>query len=399
MFSFKSKLDPNLKVAIDKKYYKNYRVIIHCKNLPESIEKKIKSYKGRVVHFIPIINCICAVLSATAIERVLEFPQVNYISLDTYAVLCGGKPVLPSNGIMFQERYKLTGKNICIGLIDSGVYPHADFLNPRNRIKKFTDVLSECRYPYDDNGHGTAIAGILGGSGYLSKGVNRGVAENSYLYVIKAFNSLGRGYVSDILYSIETLINDREEFNIKVICLPFELLSSDYFIVSLFSKIFDVAASYNVTIVVPAGHNGNDEGSIIGIATLENCITVAGIDTSHIQPKPYKYSSTGPFAKLDKPDLSAAAVNILSTNSNTDYISEKNGLKIYPSSLDTPYINISGTSCSAAYVAGVCALLYENNPDLTPKDLLSLLKVSCNLADMSKWIQGAGILDLNKLLP
>ena len=49
MFSFKNKLDPNLKIAIDKKYYKNYRVIIHCKTLSESIEKKVKTYKGSML--------------------------------------------------------------------------------------------------------------------------------------------------------------------------------------------------------------------------------------------------------------------------------------------------------------------------------------------------------------
>lgn len=399
MFSFKSKLDPDLKISMAKKHYKNYRVIIRCKSLPEIIEKKIKTYRGTVIYFIPLINCLCAVLSSNAIERILEFPQVDYVSLDSYVILCGGRPTLPSNGIMFQERYKLTGKNICIGLIDSGVYPHPDLLTPRNRIKKFIDIINSYRYPYDDNGHGTALAGIISGNGYLSKGANKGIAENSYLYVIKAFNSLGKGYVSDILYSIQTLINEREEHNIKVICLPCELLSNNYFVISLFSKLFDIAVSYNLSVVVPAGHNGNSEGSIRGIATLENCITVGGVDTTHTPIKPYKYSSTGPFAKLQKPDLAAAAVNIISTNTNVEYASEKNGLKLYPKSLDNPYITVSGTSCSAAYISGICALLYENNGDLSFKDLLSLLKVSCNLADMSKWIQGAGTVDLNKLLP
>lgn len=399
MFSFKSKLDPNLKISIDKKHYKNYRVIVHCRTLSESIEKKVKTYKGSIIHFIPFINSICAILSSNAIERLLEFPQVDYITLDTHAVLCGGRSVLASNGIAFQERYKLTGRNICIGLVDSGIYPHADLLNPKNKIKKFLDTINNYRYPYDDNGHGTAMAGIICGSGYLSKGVNKGIAESSSIYSIKAFNSLGKGYVSDILFSIQTLISERDEHNIKVICLPFELLSNDHFITSLFSKLFDIAVKYNIAVVVPAGHNGNSEGTIKGIATLNNCITIGGIDTNYRPPKPYEYSSSGPFAKSEKPDLSAAAVHILSMNCNTNYISEKNGIKMYPGTLETPYISYTGTCCSAAYISGICSLLYENNPNLSFKDLLSLLKVSCTLLDMSKWIQGSGMVDLNKLLP
>lgn len=398
MFSFKQKLDPNLKLAINRKYHKNHRVIIHCKTLSESIEKKVTTYKGSILQFIPLINCICAILSSSAIERIAEFPQVDYITLDTNALLCG-RNVLSSNGITFQSKYKLTGKGICIGLVDSGVYPHVDLLSPRNKIKGFLDIINGYKYPYDDNGHGTFLSGIVCGSGYQSKGSNKGIAENSYIYSIKAFNSLGKGYVSDILYSIQFLINEADNHHIKVICLPFELISDDYFIISLFSNLFDIAVKHNIAIIVPAGHNGNTEGSIKGIATLDNCIVVGGADTNNGKLKPYQYSSAGPFGKSEKPDLLAAAVNILSLNSDRSYVSERNGIKLYPRSLDTPYTTYSGTSCAAAYISGVCAILYENNPDLTFKDLVSLLKVSCNLMNIPKYIQGSGILDLNKLLP
>lgn len=398
MFSIKNKLDSNLRIAIDKKYYKTYRVIIYCKHLPEVIEKKIKAYKGEIIRYLPLINCICAILSPNAIDKILEFPQVNYICLDSFAFLCG-KGVLTSNGIIFQERYKLSGKNVCIGIVDSGIYPHPDFLNPNNKIKSFIDLINEHKYPYDDNGHGTFMSGIICGTGYLSKGVYKGVAENSCIFSIKAFNNLGKGFISDLLFSIHVLIEKCDEFNIKVICLPFELNSNDYFIISLFSKLFDLAVSKNITIVVPSGHNGGYAGSISGIAILENCITVGGIDTTNNSIRPYKYSSSGPFAKLEKPDLAAAAVDICSTNTNIGYISERNGSKLYPKTLDDPYTFYSGTSCAAAYIAGVCALLYESKPDLSFKDLLSLLKVSCTLKEVSKWLQGAGTVDLNKLLP
>lgn len=398
MFSFKQKLDPNLKLAINRNYYKSYRVIIHCKTLSESIEKKVTTYKGRILQFIPLINCICAILSSNAIERMSEFPHVDYITLDTYALLCA-RNVLASNGIGAQGRYKLTGKDICIGLVDSGVYPHLDLLNPKNKIKGFLDIINGYKYPYDDNGHGTFISGIICGSGYQSKGANKGIAENSHIYSIKAFNGLGKGYVSDVLYAIQFLLNEADKYNIKVICLPFELISNDYFIISLFSRLFDIAIKHNIAVIVPAGHNGNTEGSIKGIATLNNCIVVGGVDTNNGKLKPYQYSSSGPFEKTEKPDLLAASVNILSLNSNIDYISQRNGIKVYPKALDNPYTIYSGTSCASAYISGVCAILYENNPKLTFKDLVALLKVSCNLMDIPKHIQGAGIVDLNKLLP
>ncbi|OBR96397.1 serine protease AprX [Clostridium ragsdalei P11] len=399
MFSIKKKLELNLKLSMDKGLYKTYRVIIKCNSLMEIIEKKIKLYNGKIIRSIPIINCICATLTSRSINRIIEFPQVRYVTNDCCALLCGNNSILASNGVVFEDNYKLTGKNVCIGLIDSGSYPHPDLLNPKNKITKFVDLINSYKYPYDDNGHGTFMSGIMCGSGIESKGLYKGIAENSSIYSIKAFNALGKGYVSDILFSLQLLLNESSDEKIKIICLPFELDMDNHFILSLFEKMFQIAVKLNITIIVPSGHRGNLQGSIKGIATLNNCITAAGIDTTFRDLKPYKYSSCGPINKIQKPDLSAACVNICSINSNTQYIPQRNGAKLYPKLLENPYVYYTGVSCAAAYISGVCALMYENNPELTFNDLSSLLKISCNLINVPKWCQGSGMLDLNKLLP
>ncbi|GAA0745467.1 S8 family serine peptidase [Clostridium oceanicum] len=397
MFPLKNKLDNNLKISIKNNFYRNYRVLVIYKSLQKDVEKKIKIYKGEIIHSISTCNCVCAYVNSRAINRLAELPQVSYITSDIYANLCGNS-VLPSNKVVLSEKYRLTGKNIGIGLVDSGVYPHADLLSPRKRIKYFLDLINDYKYPYDDNGHGTFISGMIGGNGTLSKGTCKGVAPDSHICMIKAFNSAGKGYVSDILFAIENLINNKDEFNIKVICLPFEITSNDYNILKLFSNLFSMARKNNIIVVVPSGHNGNKESSISGIAILKDCITVGGIDTTGIKEKPYPLSSSGPFSKLDKPNLCAAACNLYSLNTNKNYISERAGRKIYPRSLEEPYTVYSGTSCSAAYISGLCALLFENNIDLTYEDTLSLMKVSCDFLEMSKWIQGLGVIDINKLL-
>jgi serine protease AprX len=397
MFSFKNKLDYNLRTAMVSNSYKHYRVIIQCKSLRENVENKIKSYKAEVIRSIPSINCISASLSSNAIERLLELPEVASISFDTTAFLCGSS-VLSANGIGFQERYKLTGKGIGIGLVDSGTYPHTDLLSPNSKIKKFVDLVGSFKHPYDDNGHGTFMSGIICGNGTASKGMYRGIAENSHLYSVKAFNSIGRAFISDVLSAIDIILNDSKEYNIKVICLPFEVLDYNAFIISLFNKLFDMAVEKGIVVVVPSGNSGNKESSIKGIATLLNCITVAGLDTRG-SIKPYIYSSAGPYGKLEKPDLAAACVDICSLNCNKDFIPERNGSKVYAYPLDHPYTTYSGTSCAAAFISGVCSLLFENNPSLPFKDVIALLKVSCKLLDIFKWSQGAGILDISKLLP
>ncbi|WP_163193825.1 S8 family serine peptidase [Clostridium thermarum] len=398
MFLTKNKIDYRLKYSLDNKLYKKYRVNVYCRILTESTEKKIKSLKGNIHCSIPYLNFICATLTPMAIERLTELPEVEHITEDSYAFLCGSS-ILSANGVSLKGKYHLTGKGVGIALIDSGVYPHQDLQKPNNRIKKFVDLFNKYKYPYDDHGHGTFIAGLLCGSGYSSKGMYKGVAENSNLYVIKAFNSLGRGLISDILYALEIISEDYEEYNIRVACLPFEIMENDPYVLKLFSKSFDKLLALGIIPVVPSGSMGNEEGSITGIAALSNCITVGGLDTTSSNITSYVHSSSGPVGKVDKPNVAAACVDICSLNTNVNYIPEKNGVRLFPHNLERAYTTFTGTSCTAAYISGICAMLFENNSSLTFKDICSLLKVSSTMINISRWLQGSGIVDIHKLLP
>lgn len=396
MFSLNKKLDINLKNCMASKIRKNYRVIIKCSKFQDSIIKKISSYKGELIRNIKPCNIISANLNTKAIERLLEYPEVEYICFDEYLFLCG-MSVPTANKTKLSSKTNITGKGVGIGIVDSGVYPHPDLLTPYNRISTFVDLISDLKHPYDDNGHGTCTCGILAGSGEKSNGMYRGVAPECNLHCYKAFDRLGKGFVSDVLYAIECLIEESEKYNIKILCLPFELLYYNTFIQNCFDNIFKLATAKNITPVVPSGSNKNSEGSITGIALSKECITVAGIDTTSII-KPYPYSSAGKLKKDTKPDIAAACVDIVSLNCNVNYISEKNGVKMYPKKLNASYKSYTGTSLAAAYISGICALLYQNDPSLTFKDTVSLLKVSCEPFDMPKNYQGEGKVNINKVI-
>lgn len=394
MFSIKNKLDRNLRYSLLNNEHKHYRVLIKYKSFSESLGKKIIGYKGTLIYILKIPNIICARLDKESIERIIEYPEVAFVTFDEYLFLCGTS-VSTANKAYSYKKLSLSGKNINIGLVDSGIYPHNDLSNPHNKISSFVDIINNLSYPYDDNGHGTAIAGIIAGSGVSSEGMYRGIAPYSNIYCYKAFDSLGKGFSSDILFSIESLLFERDKNNIKILCLPFELLTHNLIILNAFNDIFSFAVKENITPIVPSGSNENLEGSICGIGNLKNCITVGGINTSSTE-KPYKYSSAG-TSKSGKPDLCAACVNITSLNSNTSYISEKDGHKLYPPKLSTSYKSFNGTSLAAAYVTGITALLYESNPSLTFKDIFSLLKLSCERVDLPKFNQGEGVINLTKL--
>ena len=288
-------------------------------------------------------------------------------------------------------------KRHSVALIDSGTYPHPDIETPNNKVKNFIDLIRGYKYPYDDNGHGTFMSGLICGSGYSSKGMYKGLAENSSLYVIKAFNSIGRAYISDLLYAITLIIDDYEKYNIRVACLPFEIMEYDPYNMKIFSQLFDELISLGIIPVVPTGSLGNLEGTITGVAALDNCIT-EGLRHYRFPNTTLSLFFQRPCRKSNKPNFAAACVDICSLNSNPNYIPERNGIKLYPHKLEKLYTTYTGTSCAAAYISSIVAMLIENNSDLTFKDICSLLKVASTRIDESPWLQGEGIIDLATLL-
>ena len=113
---------------------------------------------------------------------------------------------------MKQSAY--TGKGIGVALLDTGIYPHMDF---GDRIYAFADFISYRKLPYDDNGHGTCVAGILGGSGEASMGKYKGMAPGCSLIGLKVLDRFGNGNKEDILAAFQWLMNHREEYRIRVV--------------------------------------------------------------------------------------------------------------------------------------------------------------------------------------
>lgn len=405
MFNLKNKLSPNLKYALDNYLYEKYRVIIKCSTLLERIEKKISNSKCEIIRTIPSLNCTCALINRRLIERLIEYPQVSYIDFDTFAfsIPCDVTEInlekenlYLSKVIDTNNNFELNGKNVTVGLISTGLYPNKDLIKPENRIIKCIDLINGFSHAYDDNGMGTFVGGIIGGNGFCSEGNIKGVAPRCHFYSIKAFNKNGKGYISDILYSLYLLEKDLINFNIKIIYLPFELFQNDKFILDLFQESFNVLANKGVTLIVPSGSNEGSKNTIKGISTLNNIICVGGL--SSIKPSEmFKFSSCGPCYRKRKPDFLAPCCNIYTLFMNINYIPEKDNIKLYAPHLSTNYVKINCSACAGAYYAGICALLYEHRNDLTIKDIYSLLKLSSTELDMPKELQNHGMVYVKDL--
>lgn len=397
MFSFTRKVEPNLKSCMLSKPYSNYRILIKYKRFQEHLIKKISSYNGEVINHIESCRIISVRLNSKGIQRLLEYPEIEYICFDEYLFLCGIS-VNTANKVRLSNKNRNKGKGIGVAIIDSGVYPHTDLITPYNRISLFIDLINNYHYPYDDNGHGTCTAGIIAGNGKKSNGMYSGIAPESSIYSYKAFDQTGKGYFSDVLYAMDLVSKEADKGIVKVLCLPFELLGYNDYLQKIFDSLVSIITNKNITCIIPSGSNRNLDSSITGLALSDKCITVSGYDSTNII-KPYTYSSSGCKRNDNKPNLSASCVDIVSLNSDLNFISERDGNKLYPSKLDLSYKTFTGTSIAAAYIAGVCALIYEDDINLTPKDISSILRVACEpLDDISKNHQGDGKVNIKLIL-
>ncbi|KAB1438103.1 S8 family serine peptidase [Candidatus Galacturonibacter soehngenii] len=75
-----------------------------------------------------------------------------------------------------------------IAILDTGIYPHKDLIYPQNRIIYSVDLVNNRLDTYDDNGHGTAMLGIIGANNengnngivYILIGNEEGYEKNKY---------------------------------------------------------------------------------------------------------------------------------------------------------------------------------------------------------------------------
>ena len=174
-------------------------VIIAMKNNDNSkLNSMVFSMSSGIKKDLPLVGGIACSLSSESINRLRRHPDVDYISFDSkvFALLDVANSTV---GTELVHSSDYTGKGVTVAVVDTGVYPHADLTKPRNRIIGFKDFVNQKTSPYDDNGHGTHISGIIASSGFSSNGKYAGIAPDANILAIKALDETGGGSTSDIV--------------------------------------------------------------------------------------------------------------------------------------------------------------------------------------------------------
>ena len=113
------------------------------------------------------------------------------------------------------EEKGIIGQDIVVAILDTGMAEHPDL---KEKIILFKDFVGNREKCYDDNGHGTHVAGIIAGESkdrfYGRMNIN-GIAKGSQLVVLKVLNAKGIGIEDKVIDGIKWIIDNYEKYNIK----------------------------------------------------------------------------------------------------------------------------------------------------------------------------------------
>ena len=266
------------------------------------------------------------------------------------------------------------GRGVCAVILDTGAYLHKDLRKQIRGFKDFTSPKGEC---YDDNGHGTHVAGIFCANGSL-----QGMAPGARVIVLKVLDKKGNGNTKRVLDALEWVEKNKAIYNIRILnfsvgFLPGAEDNDEKQILEKLEQLWDD----NVVVVAAAGNNGPGQGTVTVPGISRKIITVgASDDNSPGRNMPHGYSGRGPTGCcIVKPEIVAPGTNILSLDHRGSY-----------------YVKKSGTSMATPVVCGALALALQKSPGLRPEELkLGLYRSARRDARTgAAW----GILDVDNLM-
>lgn len=360
-------------------------VIISFKKNKSKATGQIDILSNKVRYDLPIVNGYACDMSSQAIKELRLNSDIEYICYDArvFALID-----IASQTVKCKVPHDLgyQGKGVTIATIDTGVSPHSDLTRPTNRIIGFKDFINEETQPYDDNGHGTHIAGIIASNGISSNGKYKGIAPEANIVAAKVLDDKGSGSTSDIISAVQWIIDTKQDYDTKVLNISLGT-PADYFENrDPLVKAANAAINSGITVIAAVGNSGPARRTVLSPATSRYVISVGAIDDNKTPDTSddfiARFSSRGPTIDgIRKPDLSAPGVDIMSLSHN-----DSQG-----------YNSLSGTSMAAPIITGAAALLLSANPKYSHFEIKRMLLRSCSKIRASSYDQGAGVLNFEKL--
>ena len=381
----RASIDPRLVPRIKRSGNERIPIILYHKGHSLShMEKCLCRHPDvKLKHHLPIIKAVALEVPARMVHELAVLDEVEYVTSDTkvFIHMDVARETIREDRV---DPIKYTGKGVGVAVIDTGAAPHPDLVEPDNRIIAFKDYVNQKKEPYDDNGHGTHVAGCIAGNGSGSDGKYSGIAPKANIIAIKTLNSEGSGDSSDVIAAIQWALDNRARYNIKVLNLSLgsKPQSLSY---SPIDKAVSAAWEKGMTVICAAGNEGPGRQTISSPGICPEVITVGALDdrdTAHTKDDIIaSFSSRGPTKRMvAKPDIVAPGVNIISL--------------AVPSRDNVLYKSLSGTSMATPIVSGCAALIHEMFPDYTNQQVKELMMSTAKDLNYPSYAQGKGLIDL-----
>jgi len=360
----------------------------------------VEAAGGRVAETLPLVDGFSAQIKLPLTTVLTSSPAVRAITLDrsiqfeefSYDDTTTASNFARSTGATAAWAAGNLGAGVGVAVIDTGIAGMNDFTG---RVVHGPDLSGEGS-TIDSYGHGTVMAGVIGGSGADSNGnasgAYTGVAPKATLVSVKAAGRNGSTDVSTMLEAMHWVSAYKDQYNIRVLNLSWGTSSTQSPSVDPLNYAVQRLWQQGIVVVVAAGNSGPNSGTITKPGDDPMVITVgayddkADLDLSNDAVS--SWSSRGPTAQgVAKPDVVAPGRTLVSARAYGSYVEQNN-----PRALISPsYIKGSGTSQAAAVTSGLAALLVAKRPGLTPDQVKHLLKSTASpIAGTNTSMQGAG---------
>lgn len=304
-----------------------------------------------VTHFYPFIRSVgirCRLKDAIRLERMQD---VEYVSAQGRVFAFAESEGAEAFSVAAPS--KLDGRGVTMCVMDTGVSPHSDLSIPRERIVHFCDMIDGRTEPYDDNGHGTFVAGVAAGNGLMSAGAVSGVAPSANIVGLKAIGKNGESGTFKILDGMQWLFDNFRQYGIRVVCMSFGAEPQTY--ADPLKLGAEMLSRSGLIVVAASGNSGVN--SVKSPAISPEIIAVGAVDSKNAVAS---FTSRGSYNGIARPDLYSDGVNV-------------RGLRAGGS-----YSTMSGTSAAAPYVAGACCLLCQKYKNITPRQAKAALIASAS---------------------
>ncbi len=372
-------IQDNIWTAIDSKKHNwvdadgRIGVIVDFDHTPTSSDKDMLINSVDFIHFhtYHLIDSIAGSVSTEDLVTLSKLPGVVMVELDGILQVSNSdvKDVHGVWGIYEDTGYDGTGSVVAI--IDTGIddeHVGLDDLDDDNstddpKVIAFFDAVNNASVtdgstePYDGNGHGSHCAGTTAGTGAPTY-EHTGMAPQAQLVGVKVLSDSGSGSFAQVMLGMEWTVEKRHEFNIRVASMSLggfgaiEWTSDEEESVN---RMANEMVRNGIALFIAAG-NSAVSAQIGTPGSAEDVITVGAIDKDTAIAI---YSSQGPTEEgRVKPNIAFVGSSVMSVEANTG----------------TGYEALSGTSMATPGAAGVAALMYQANPDLSPFDIRNIMQ-------------------------